>query len=157
MADPLSILASIIAIVQISGKVISICYDYRSGVKKAPRDLARITDEVISLRDVLERLIRIIDEDNANNGIRLSTVEMLNKPGGPLPRITAQLEELEVKLKPANGWRAVGKALTWPLREGDANKTLDVIRRIKETLSLALLTDQTYVRILSRVSTTLCV
>ena len=145
MSDPLSIIASLIAVVQISGTIISVCYDYRRGVKKAPQDVARITNEITSLRDVLESLIRIIDEDDAKNGIRLATIQKLNVPEGPLPSTKKELEDLEAKLRPEKGWRAIGKALVWPLRKGEVDGSLEIIRRMKETLNLALLADHTYV------------
>ena len=50
--DPLSVTASIIAVIQISGTVISICYDYRNAVKDAAKEVARIIDEVKSLQDI---------------------------------------------------------------------------------------------------------
>lgn len=150
MAEPLGILASLIAVVQISSKVISICYAYRSGVKKAPRDLTRITSDVTSLRDIIEQLIRIVDEDSSSKNSRLHTIQTLNEPGGPLIRLQYELKTLEAKLKPASGWNAVGQALMWPLREGDVNNTLSFIERVKSTLSLSLLTDHTYVKTLCK-------
>ena len=58
MVDPLSITACIIAVVQITGEVISICYGYRCGLKIVPKALQQLTDEIVSLRDVLERLMK---------------------------------------------------------------------------------------------------
>ena len=117
MAEPLGILASLISVVQISSKVISICYEFRSGVKKAPRDLTRITSEVTSLRDIVEQLIRVVDEDCLVKSSRLHTIGTLNQPGGPLIKLQYELETLGTKLKPERGWNTVGQALMWPLRE----------------------------------------
>ena len=64
MADPLSVAASIIAVIQITSSVVSICYDYRSGTKHASKEMEQLTDEVISMRDVLERLLMLMDQDN---------------------------------------------------------------------------------------------
>ncbi|KAF2218172.1 hypothetical protein BDZ85DRAFT_208628, partial [Elsinoe ampelina] len=61
MADPLSITASLIAVVQISGTIISFCYEYSQGIKDAPRDVKRILQEVRSTRDTSERVLSMID------------------------------------------------------------------------------------------------
>jgi hypothetical protein len=51
MTDPFSVAASIIAVIQITGSLVSLCYDYRSGVNNAPKEMMQVTDEVFSLRD----------------------------------------------------------------------------------------------------------
>lgn len=143
--DPLSVCAGIIGILQLTGKVVSLCYDFRTGIKNAPRDLKRITDELISLRDVLERLERVADSSEAagsNECTRLSVLELLNKPDGLLVNCQAELRTLEKKLEPAIGVKAIGKVFSWPLKVGDVEKTLDSIGRFKATLSLSLTADQ---------------
>ena len=144
--DPLSVTASIIAVLQLTGTVVSLCYDFRSRIKNAPRDLKRIISEVISLRDVLERLVRLADSAEtagSNESTQLSTLKLLNKPDGLLVKCQAELTALEKKLKPAIGVKAVSKLLSWPLKERDVEKTLACIGRLKATLSLALTADQT--------------
>jgi hypothetical protein len=141
--DPLSITASVIAVLQLAGIIVSICYDYRSGIKNAPKDLMRIIDEVTSLRDVLERLVRLAESADASGPSRLSTLKLLNKPDGPLIKCQAELAALKKKLAPMSGLKAIGRVLGWPLKEGDVKKTLDNIGRFKATLSLALTADQT--------------
>ncbi|MCJ1387554.1 hypothetical protein MMC18_000397 [Xylographa bjoerkii] len=141
MADPLSTLASLIAIVQISGSIVSICYDYRSAVKKACKDQVRLTEEVKSLRDVLEGLVALADQDSSGDS-RLPMINTLNQKDGPLEQCKSELKALEAKLRPASGWKAVGKALKWPLSEPEVVKSLTSLNRLKATLMLALTTDQ---------------
>lgn len=140
--DPLSITAGIIAVLQISGNVIFICYDYRAAVKNAPRDAKRIIDEVNTLQDVLEQLLKLAETASINASAHLPALELLNKPDGPLIKCRAKLLALKAKLEPQEGWRAVKKALTWPLRETEVTKALDNINRFKATLTLALTADQ---------------
>ena len=78
-----------LAIIQISGTVISYCYDYRKSVRSAPRDLARMLDEVSDLRNVMERLIRLVDDDVASGGRYLPAVEQMTRRNGPLERCQA--------------------------------------------------------------------
>jgi hypothetical protein len=140
--DPLSITASIIAMIQLSGVVINICYDYRSGVKNAPRDAATIRDEVASLRDVLEQLANAAEAEIAADSSRLTALELLNKPDGLLVKCRTELAALEAKLKPTTGWKAARRSLIWPLKEVDVRKSLDNIRNLKAHLHLALTADQ---------------
>jgi hypothetical protein len=82
--DPFSIAASMLTVLQIAGKVISICYDYRKGSKDVPKDSIELTTEVTSLRDVLESLARLEENTDSGKPFRLQTLQLLNKPGGPL-------------------------------------------------------------------------
>src|SRR5215475_5720622 len=134
-------LASIIAIVQLTGTIINICYDYQKGVRKAHKDQAAITKELKSLHAVLERLLELAESESDKGSARLSTFDSLTKPDGPLAECEAELISLKEKLEPASGWKAVGKALTWPLKEGDTRKILDKLERLKGTLNLALTAD----------------
>ena len=47
-AESLSLVASLIAVVQINGTVVTYCYGYREGFKSASKDISRLTPEVIS-------------------------------------------------------------------------------------------------------------
>jgi hypothetical protein len=54
--DPLSITASVIAIIQISTKIVSICADYIRYVKDAPSDLRKIMLEAAAAKGIFEAL-----------------------------------------------------------------------------------------------------
>lgn len=56
MGDPLSTAASIIAVIQISGKVLSVCYRYVALLENAPQDIQCVINEVGSLKVILEEL-----------------------------------------------------------------------------------------------------
>ncbi len=64
--DPLSITASLIAVLQISGTIISALYEYRSGVKSASKDAARLIEELNSLRAVLESLLSAVEKEEGS-------------------------------------------------------------------------------------------
>src|SRR6202044_3114540 len=63
--------ASVIGILQVTGTVICICYDYQSGVRNAPRDLDRITNQLIGLRAVLENLLTLARTEDMSGLSRL--------------------------------------------------------------------------------------
>jgi hypothetical protein len=141
MVDPIGLVGTLIAVVQISSKVVSICYEYRSSVKNAPRELSLILDEVTSVRDIVERLVKIVDADERS--CILPSLQSMNQPEAPLQKCLAELTALKQCLKPAKGLKAKGWALVWPLKETDAQKRLAAIARIKATLQLAISADNT--------------
>ena len=140
--DPLSLTGTLIAVVQITTAVISICYDYRQGTKNAAREVIQISDQLSSLKDVLDALLRLVENSESSDPSRLSTFELLLKPDGPLSTCKTELERLKEKLEPETGWRAVRQSLVWPLKEGDMRKALSNLERLKSTMQLALSADQ---------------
>jgi len=137
------VLASVVAVLQVTGTVINICYNYQSGVRNAPRDLDRITNQLISFRAVLENFLTLARTEDTSGSPRLSTLSLLIEPDGLLCKCKLEVEYLRMCLEPASGWRKVGQALTWPLKEGDVKKTLSYLEQTTATLQLALTTDQT--------------
>jgi hypothetical protein len=94
MGDPLSIAASIIAVLQLAETVI----DYLQEASKASREWERILNETNSLYVMLNRL-----NFQADNPEWDKTMSFLKMPNGPLDQITRALERLASKLKPAVG------------------------------------------------------
>jgi hypothetical protein len=95
--DPLSITASAIAVLQISGTIISSCYEYRSRVKNA-KDASRITNELNGLRIVIESLLAIVEDEKQDEPS--STLKTLAQVDGPLARCRSDLDALAIKLTP---------------------------------------------------------
>ena len=110
-------LASVIAVLQLTSLTISLCYDYRSRVKNAPKSLSRITDQLTSLRNVLESLVKLAESEAANGSPRFPTLKLLSERDGLLVKCKAELVSLKAMLEPASGWKAVGQALAWPLAD----------------------------------------
>ena len=141
--DPLSLTAGIIALVQISGAVISVCYEYRTGAQSATKEAIRIIEELKSLQDVLERLLRLAEVELARGSSRLQTLQPLLEPGGTLRRCQDELTALQLRLAPETGVKMLMRKLKWPLTEKEVKKAIESVARTRETISLALITDQT--------------
>lgn len=139
MVEPLGLVGSLIAIIQISSKVVAICFEYRRSVMNAPREISQILDEVASIRNIVERLVKIADDDE--QAMALPSLSSTNQPDAPLARCLFELTSLKSRLKPEKGLRAKGRALIWPFKEAEVYKSLDTIRRIKGTLQLAISAD----------------
>lgn len=146
--DPLSITASIITVLQSANAVVSICYDYNAAVSGSSWELLKVIDEIRGLRNVLENLEHLTRHDAED---RLPSLRLLCEPGtGLLARCLAELMELDRKLRPPN-WsgpasskrRALIQASSWPLKKGTVERSLVNIGRLKETISLAIMADET--------------
>jgi hypothetical protein len=142
--DGLSAVASVVAVVQISGKVFALCQTYYSEVKNAREDICRLRDEVTSLQDVLTNIRDLAD---APGSAKLSILDLLNQPDGLIQQCRTELEGLATKLNTGQGKHHMmqfgSRALRWPFSGKDVDKTISVIRRQKEILNSALTADTT--------------
>lgn len=129
--DPLSITASIAAILQLASSVVS----YLTSVKDASDDRRRLIAELGSITGLLYLL-----RDSANNSI--TALRSLSTPDGPLKQLTDSLNELASKLRPASmGPSKAGRSLLWPFHKSEINSILARIERFKTLLCLALQND----------------
>jgi hypothetical protein len=135
MADPISISASIVTLLQLSATVIK----YLSGVKDAPNDRTRLMSEVGSINYILSTL-----QDLAQSGekVRLDTIRLLNRADGPLYQLQYALTCLEKKLAPVGGWDNARNVLAWPFQKEEVKEFLSDIERQKTLISVALHNDQ---------------
>ncbi|MCJ1385865.1 hypothetical protein MMC17_008989 [Xylographa soralifera] len=138
--DPLSITASIVAVIQISQQLFDLCQTYYKGVKNARNDIKRLRDEVTSLSDILTQISDLTDEPGAD---ALATLETIK---GPLQSCSDDLSSLAERLDPGHGkeMKQFGlRALKWPFSTREVDKTLAIIDRHKNMFTLALTADQT--------------
>lgn len=141
--DPLSLTGTLIAVIQITTSVISLCYDYRAGVTSASREVIQITKSLNALKDSLDALLRLVKTSRSGEDrTRLVNVELLANEGGTLGSCLNELERLKAQLEPETGWRKVRKSLVWPLKEGEMKRALAGLERYKSTIQLALSADQ---------------
>ena len=130
--DPLSVAASIVALIQLSSKVIG----YLSNVKGGPRELQKLRLEVCTILPILAILQDEVEQ--AKGGGRWSsTLLSLDVENGPIQRFRVALEQLETKLAPAKGWKKVGKACSWPFEKEEILGLLGIIERQKLLFTLA--------------------
>ena len=130
--DPLSVSASIVALLHLSSSVIG----YLSDVKSGPRELQKLRLEVCSILPVLS-ILQDEAEQAKSGGPWSSTLLSLDVPNGPIQQFRAALEQLEIKLAPVKGWKKVGKAFTWPFGKEETLRLLNTIERQKLLFTLA--------------------
>ena len=88
--DPLSFTASLIAVVEISAKLISYCCKYQNRVRHAAKDAEKIGNEITGLLGVVQRLLLICQDEEKS--IRLTTLHVLVQPGR-VPTGASEAEE----------------------------------------------------------------
>ena len=139
--DPLSLTGTLIAVIQISSKIVSLCYEYQASLRSANAQISHIRNEITGVRDVVERLLRIAEADNASYA--LPALQAAAGPDAPLKCCLSELKVIELSLDSSRSKNATSRLLSWPFKESEIRKSIDVLARIKSTLQLALAADQT--------------
>jgi hypothetical protein len=141
--DPLGLTASLIAVIETSGQLISYCYKYQSGVRHAAQDAKKIGSEATGLLGTLQRLLSIAQDEEEHHTARLPALHALAQPDGLLTECQTELTSLMAKMKPKTGWDKIQSSLVWPLQKGDVKEALNRLHRITMGLNLALTTEST--------------
>lgn len=140
--EPLGAAASVIAVVEITGKVFKLCETYYSEVKGARKNIQSLRNEVISLRDVLENVADLAKESSPEVPLIFS---LLNQQDGPVEKCKKDLKELFEKLDAGQGETMMRKfglrALKWPFSIKEVEMLLTTIERHKTMFNLALTAD----------------
>jgi hypothetical protein len=143
MAEVIALGASIIAVIQISDRIIGLTKYYIEGVQDAPRDLHIIRIETSTLKAVFESLKFVHDSGNAAS----ENFQNLARQDGAIAGCKRVVSDLEKLIGPEVDTTVQGKrrkihatlsGLAWPLKEGKAKKLLDEMARYKTTITLAL-------------------
>ena len=152
--DPLSITASVVAVLQAANAIISFCYDFRCALQDRPWALTKLTEEVAAIRNVLETLETLAEQAegkalNVAAKSQLPALQLLCKPGGALEMCLWELDTLEKKLD-SPGWggkvgskkQAMLKAIGWRLKDKEVSEILARLERFKSAFNLALTADE---------------
>jgi hypothetical protein len=103
MGDPLSVTASIVALLQLTQAVVH----GLNGMKDASKERISIRDEIIYVSGLLYNLKGQVTRSEIWSGI----ISSLVCPRGPLEQLKEALEQLTMRLSPAEGLRKVGKSI----------------------------------------------
>lgn len=134
MAEILGTAASVIAVLELAGKLTVLSYTYIGGVKKAPESIQKLVDELQSLSDALENLQTCTDSNPESPALK-----KLSGPDGRLQQCARDLEALLLKLaiKPG-GFRAKIGRLAWPLKEKEVIECIMQLERHKSHFILTV-------------------
>lgn len=131
MADPLSMTASIVAVIQLAGALSTFTNGYIGGFRRASSERRRLLDEFASLGQILQHLS---SHNDANAGA-------LQGLAGPLESCRLELEAVAAKLRPRKGARGVWIKLKWPLEEAEMMQVIGRVERYKTLFHFALTAD----------------
>lgn len=113
---------------------------YLNSIKNAPKDRAKLAQELSSLLTVFWSLQTRLD-DAADAETWSSGISSLGVPDGPLPQLRESLEEIQDHLKPKTGLKELGKSFMWKLDGGKCKEVLQRINRNKSTIQVVLDSD----------------
>ena len=145
--DPISAVASIIAVYQLASTVSSLCFRYGQGVRGADKDADLILTEIDTFQKYLRDLKGIlVKEDVATNGLhRLQNLsEIINGESAALKLCEKDLEGLKIKLtklESEGSFREAIHKLSWPFRQEEVKKILDTLKKFSEAVDRALNVD----------------
>lgn len=131
--DPLSITASVIALCQLTNKVVL----YLNDVKDAPKECQQCIVEVSNLLGPLISL-RYRSEQSQIGDPWFEELRKLNVKDGPLDQYKEALESLQTTVEVGDGMRKVKKQLLWKFNKGQVVEVLARIERLKGLVSIAL-------------------
>ncbi|KAJ6192456.1 ankyrin repeat domain-containing protein [Bipolaris maydis] len=135
--DPLSVTASIVAILQLSAKVLS----YLNDVKDAPKDRAKCAVEVSNLHSLLLSLRFHLEEEEASQSCSVAVRELAVE-NGPLDEFKQALETLQARMTDGGRLKKASNALMWKFKKEEISEVLARIERLKTHILVALHMDQ---------------
>lgn len=135
--DPLSVVASIIALLQLTNKVIG----YLNDVKDASKERARCAVETSNLYSLLTNLrFRLEDEDAGSPWF--VAIRALAVKNGPLDQFKDALELLQDGMTSGNSQLAhFAEPLVWKFKKHEIERVLQSIERLKTLVGIALQMD----------------
>jgi predicted nucleic acid-binding Zn-ribbon protein len=140
MAESLGVVSSVIAVVDLSAKVFSLCLQYSREVKNAKGDIEQLRKEVANFQTTTKRVQNLVE---GAHGQELEASRQLNSA---IKDGHSRLEELMQKLEPSKRKKAMSRlgirALKWPFQSKDIEGTIQHLARCRENILLALNVDQ---------------
>ncbi|KAK5991138.1 putative serine/threonine-protein kinase fhkC [Cladobotryum mycophilum] len=141
MSDPLSISASIIAVLQLAATATQ----YVKDVKNGSTDRLRLRDELRGITCLLEMLRDRIEDadDTTDTGLTLKPLFFNSLCGsdGPVNLFKTVLEDIIAKLAPQHKISRLMQPLTWPFDKKDIAEMLASLERLKSHFTLVMQND----------------
>jgi len=147
MAEAISLVANVLAVIQLAERVASICKFYIGEADDYPKDLRLIYVEIASLKVIFEGLSFLNPGSDQEEAAALKALQGKN---GPIQGCKQAVEELgkllpPVPLDPSVSGRLRKEklkmalaSLAWPLKASTAQQLLEEINQYKATISVAM-------------------
>ncbi|PTD03442.1 hypothetical protein FCULG_00012782 [Fusarium culmorum] len=143
MAEVLGVASSVIAVVDLSAKVLSLCFQYSQAVKNAKDDIEKLYEEVTTFQATIKELKTLVE------GPRGKELKVSQQLKSAIEDGRSRLEKLEQQLQPSTRRQRMSRfglrALKWPFESKDVKGTIEDLERCRGNISLALSIDQTVI------------
>ena len=145
--DPVSAVASVIAIYQLASAISGLCFRYGQGVRQADRDADLVINEIDTFQKYLRTLKDIlVNEDVATSGSEplANLEEIVNGESAALRRCERDLQDLKKRLEKVQfegRFQGAINKLSWPLKKEEVRKTLNTLKNFTEAVDRALNVD----------------
>ena len=151
MAEVLAVVGSVIAVIQISDRIIELCKFYIESLAETPSSLRAVLIEISTLKTVFKTLQFLGKCDHSTTALQ----KHLSGPDGPIEGCRSAIAELE-KLFPSQSVRKAGQntsasktqkiqtalaTLAWPLKQSRVQELLRQISNYKAVIQLTLSTE----------------
>ncbi|KAK5050389.1 hypothetical protein LTR84_003670 [Exophiala bonariae] len=133
MADPFSISASILTVLQVAASLVSLIRD----LKDASRELKKLQLEIEGLQTILSRVKDLSEKTETPE----EQTEKVVCSHAPLQECLAQLTKLMEKFSPVRGVIRPSRAISWKLQQGEIKQAIASIERQKTLLIVGLQVD----------------
>ena len=149
--DPLSAIASVVAIYQLASEVSALCFRYGQGVRGADRDAELVINEIDTFHRYLRTLKEVLTKEavatDGSEWLR-NLNEIISGESAALRLCDRELEAIKtglVKVKSHGRFQEAIHRLSWPLKKEEVRKTLDTLKKFTEAVDRALNVDNNQV------------
>jgi hypothetical protein len=133
--DPLSVSASVVALVDITVKTISTCAKLISKAKNASKELGKVSSEVNDLKGILEDVKGPVQDADSPQYAR---VKEARREGGPFAKCESVMAEIQEELEKLDGVPSWQFKMKWLASESKVMRLLKDLDTAKKSLALAL-------------------
>ena len=141
MADPVSILGTVVGIASLAIQTTQVLREYCQNVSSFRSDIEELLVQTLQLSDVLQKLEDFLKKDQTKLSISFTTTSTLYSAS---IRCEIRLQSLiHILKKHSQGPKAreIVRALTWPFKASETTKLLAEIRGFIQTFHLSLSID----------------
>jgi hypothetical protein len=131
--DGLSVAASIIAILQLTGEVVA----YLKDVKHAPGDCQKCLQNACNLHSLLINLLYHLNQGRAGDSW-FTAVRALDVENGPIDQYKQALTELLSRVETQDGVLEIKRRLLWKFGKAEVASIEARMERLKSLVSVAL-------------------
>lgn len=148
--DPLSITASVIAILQLSNTVYKAARGFYTGVKDAPKEIKLLLEQLEAFNDILIHLSDVAAKaekhdkgsamhETSHKGTFLPSVKKLLEPDAALRLCFGEMQQFMERVTGQNS--SMKKVLKWPFQKEEIYRTTGRLQRLQSLLEFAIATD----------------